>query len=318
MTGEVAVHPLVSPWGRFGLYTFFIDAPEPAIVDTGIASSPAEGMARAIEALGRRIEDVRWILLTHGHIDHVGGAHALWELTGRRAQVVIHEADAPMLRSRRAHVDEYLGGRGGYLKDPEGAAKVAAAGEAVISGELEPTMLVRGGETISLGGDVTLCVHSIPGHTPGSVAYVLDGQRSAFVGDAVQVHGAANGFPGFVDPAAYRASLEYLRDEVRPQRLYLGHPYRRADGTAYGVELDAQQAREALDESLAIERRVGAAAHDCLCAGLQETASPYSPFAPVAKAMGYDRDPTLEPSPFFTTMHGYRTAHPTEHHPQKP
>jgi glyoxylase-like metal-dependent hydrolase (beta-lactamase superfamily II) len=318
MTGEVAVHPLVSPWGRFGLYTFFIDAPEPAIVDTGIASSPAEGMARAIEALGRRIEDVRWILLTHGHIDHVGGAHALWELTGRRAQVVIHEADAPMLRSRRAHVDEYLGGRGGYLKDPEGAAKVAAAGEAVISGELEPTMLVRGGETISLGGDVTLSVHSIPGHTPGSVAYVLDGQRSAFVGDAVQVHGAANGFPGFVDPAAYRASLEHLRDEVRPQRLYLGHPYRRADGTAYGVELDAQQAREALDESLAIERRVGAAAHDCLCAGLQETASPYSPFAPVAKAMGYDRDPTLEPSPFFTTMHGYRTAHATEHHSQKP
>ncbi len=35
-------------------------------------------MAPALEALGRRIEDVRWILLTHGHIDHVGGAHALW------------------------------------------------------------------------------------------------------------------------------------------------------------------------------------------------------------------------------------------------
>jgi glyoxylase-like metal-dependent hydrolase (beta-lactamase superfamily II) len=143
------------------------------------------------------------------------------------------------------------------------------------------------------------------------VAYVLDGQRAAFVGDAVQVHGAANGFPGYVDPESYRASLEYLRDEIRPQRLYLGHPYRRADGTAYGVELDAQQAREALDESLAIEARVGSAAHECLCAGQQESASPYSPFAPVAAAVGYDRDPTLEPSPFFTTMHGYRTAHET-------
>ena len=40
MTHEVKVHPLFSPWGRFGLYSFFIDAPEPAIVDTGIASSP--------------------------------------------------------------------------------------------------------------------------------------------------------------------------------------------------------------------------------------------------------------------------------------
>ncbi|MEU9952052.1 MBL fold metallo-hydrolase [Streptomyces sp. NPDC047939] len=309
MSHAVNVHPLFSPWGRFGLYSFFIDAPEPAIVDTGIASSPAEGMAPALEAIGRRIEDVRWILLTHGHIDHIGGAHALWELTGRRAQVVIHEADAPMLRSRRAHVDEYLAGRGRYLGDPEGEAKVAAATQAVISGEMEPSLLVNGGETLSLGGDVTVSVHAIPGHTPGSVAYSLDGQRSVFVGDAVQVHGAANGFPGYTHPAAYRAGLEYVRDELRPERLYLGHPYRRADGTPYGVELDAAQAQEALSQSLEAEGRVGAAACGCLEAGLRETASPYSPFAPAAAELGYTGDPTLEPSPFFTSMHGYRTQH---------
>lgn len=128
MTQETNIHPLTSPWGRFGLYSFFIDAPEPAVIDTGIASSPAEGMVPALEAIGRRIEDVRWILLTHGHIDHIGGAYALWELTGRRAQVVIHEGDAPLLRSRWAHVEEYLAGRGQYLNDPEGERKVAAAG----------------------------------------------------------------------------------------------------------------------------------------------------------------------------------------------
>ncbi|MEU9157113.1 MBL fold metallo-hydrolase [Streptomyces sp. NPDC048417] len=309
MTHDVTVHPLVSPWGRFGLYSFFVDAPEPAIVDTGIASSPAEGMAPALEAIGRRIEDVRWILLTHGHIDHVGGAHALWELTGRRAQVVIHEADAPMLRSRRAHVEEYRAGRGRYLRDAEGEAGVAAAAHAVISGEMEPSLLVRGGETLSLGGDVTVSVHAIPGHTPGSVAYVLDGQRSVFVGDAVQVHGAANGFPGYTDPAGYRGSLRYLRDEIRPRRLYLGHPYRRADGTPYGVELDEAQAREALTQSLAAEHRVAEAACACLDAGLGETDSPYSPFTPVADALGYTGDPALEPSPFFTSLHGYRAQH---------
>jgi hydroxyacylglutathione hydrolase len=304
---DVPIHPLASPWGRFHLYSFFIDAPEPAIVDTGIASSPAEGMAPALAKLGRRIEDVRWILLTHGHIDHVGGAHALWELTGRKAEVVIHEADAPMLRSRRAHVEEYAAARGRYLRDPDGEAKVAAATQSAISGELEPTRLVKGGETLSLGG-VDVSVHPIPGHTPGSVAYVVDGQGSVFVGDAVQVHGAASGFPGFSDPGAYRASLHYLRDEVRPRHLYLGHPYRRVDGTPYGVELDAEQAREALDQSLALEARVAAATHDCLAAGLQETDSPYSPFAPVAESVGYEGDPTLEPSPFFTSMHGYRAS----------
>ncbi|MGC5075498.1 MBL fold metallo-hydrolase [Agrococcus sp. DT81.2] len=305
----VAVHPLASPWGRFHLYSFLIDAPELAIVDTGIASSPAEGLAPALGALGRRIEDVRWILLTHGHIDHVGGAHALWERTGRKAEIVIHEADAPMLRSRRAHVEEYLDGRGRYLGDPDGEAKQSASAQAVIAGELEPTVLVSGGETLSLGGDVTVRVHAIPGHTPGSVAFEIDGQGDVFVGDAVQIHGAANGFPGFTDPSAYRDSLVRLRDGIRPERLHLGHPYRTASGESHGVVLDREQARAALQQSLDIEARVGAAAHACLEHGLRDTDSPYSPFEPVAEALGYAGDPTLEPSPFFTSMHGYRRQH---------
>lgn len=303
---SVAVHPLFSPWGRFGLYSFLIDAPELAVVDTGIASSPA-AMAKELTRLGRRIEDVRWILLTHGHIDHIGGAHALWELTGRQAQVVIHEADAPLLRSRRAHVEEYLTGRGRYLNDPEGEAKVTAASETVISGEMEPTMLLKGGEILPLGGDATVSVHSVPGHTPGSVAYALDGQNDVFVGDAVQIHGAANGFPGYADPAAYRTSIKYLRDRVRPNRLFLGHPYRLQNQEPLGVELDRKQTESMLDASLDIEAGVRAAA--CHCHGAAPTAanSPYSPFASAAAQLGYDGDPALEPSPFFTTMHGYRT-----------
>lgn len=306
MAHEVSVHPLVSPWGRFGLYSYFIDAPEPAIVDTGITSSPAEGMAPAIEALGRRIEDVKWILLTHGHIDHMGGAHALWEMTGRRAKVVIHEADAHLLRSRQDHVDLYVDVRQQYLNDPEGVAKQTAAGMHAISGEMDADVLLRGGETLSLGGDVTVSVHPVPGHTPGSVAYVIDGQNDVFVGDAVQIHGAANFFPGYEDPTEYLASLEYLRDEVQPRRLYLGHPYRSADGTPYGVELDAEQAARALQESIEIEGRIAAAATGALADGLTATDSPYTPFERVAAELGYAGDPTLDPSPFFTTLDGYR------------
>jgi len=305
----VDIHPLVSPWGRFGLYSFYIDAPEPAIVDTGVASSPAEGMAPALAALGRRIEDVRWILLTHGHVDHVGGAHALWELTGRRARVVISEADAHLLRFRRAHVDSYLGVRARYLRNPDGEAQQTAMAAGAISGELEPTMIVRGGETLDLGGGVIVSVHAVPGHTAGSVAYVVDGQDDVFVGDAVQVHGAANGFPGYEDPPSYRASLEHLRDVVRPRHLYLGHPYRTADGVPYGVRLDRGQAHEALQGSLDVEARVADAACRYLRDGGQETDSAYSPFGRVADALGYTGDPTLEPSPFFTTLHGYKELH---------
>jgi hydroxyacylglutathione hydrolase len=306
---EVPVHPLASPWGRFSLHSFFIDAPEPAIVDTGIASSPADGMAPALASLGRRIEDVRWILLTHGHIDHVGGAHALWELTGRKAQLVIHTSDAQFLRERQAHVDEYTLGRGRYLADPDGAATQAKAAQTVISGEVEPTILLNGGERLDLGGGVTVSVHPIPGHTAGSVAYVIDGQDDAFVGDAVQVHGAANGFPGYHDPDAYQQSLRYLRDQVQPHRLYLGHPYRTTAGIPYDVRLDHQQAAAAIQESLDVEARVRDAAGRAIRGTAAETAndSPYSPFHSAAKELGYSGDPRLEPSPFFTTLHGYRT-----------
>ncbi|MGT2463120.1 MBL fold metallo-hydrolase [Sinomonas atrocyanea] len=310
---SATVHPLVSPWGRFGLYSYFIDAPEPAIVDTGIASSPAEGMVPALERLGRSIDEVRWIFLTHGHIDHLGGAKALFDLTGGRARVVIHEADAHMLRSRSGHVEEYASGRQRYLGNPDGVEQQRRTAEAAISGEMDPTVLVRGGEALPLGGDVTVSVHAVPGHTAGSVAYRLDGQNAVFVGDAVQIHGAANRFPGYADPDAYRASLLYLRDEVRPERLYLGHPYRGADGEPYGVELDAAQGRRALEESLALEARIRAAVERHADDGVVATDSVYSPFERVAAELGYDGDPTLEPSPFFTTLHGYLTQEHATH-----
>jgi glyoxylase-like metal-dependent hydrolase (beta-lactamase superfamily II) len=304
---SVPIHILPCAWGRFELFSYFIDAPETAIVDTGIASSPADCIAPALRALGRRVEDVRWILLTHGHIDHIGGAHALWELTGGRAQVVIHEADAPMLRSRAAHVRDYLDARGRYLNDPDGEAKQLAVTAAAISGEMEPALVLRGGETLSLGGDVTVSVHSIPGHSAGAVAYVVDGQDDVFVGDSVEMQGAANGFPSYGDPDAYRSSLIHVRDEIRPDRMFLGHPYRHADGHTDGVDLDRDQARAALEESIEIESRIREVAQQCLADGLVETPSPYSPFQTVAEELGYAGDPTLEPSPFFTTMHGYRS-----------
>ncbi|WP_166827662.1 MBL fold metallo-hydrolase [Brevibacterium limosum] len=297
----VTVSPLFSPWGRFGLYSFFIDAEEPAIVDAGVTST-VDGTVAELEKSGRRIEDVRWILLTHGHIDHLGGAYALWELTGRKAKVVIHEADLDYLRRRRAHVENYLELRDHYLDNPEAESQQTGMAEAAISGEMSADVVLRGGESLSLGGGVSVSAHSIPGHTAGSVAYVIDGQNDVFVGDAVQIHGAANGFPGYEDPNAYRSSLECLRDVVRPNRLFLGHPYRNSAGEPYDIGLDAAGAAQAFEESLAIEARIREAVGE----GFAETSSPYSPFEAVATEIGYSGDPSLEPSPFFTTMDGYR------------
>jgi glyoxylase-like metal-dependent hydrolase (beta-lactamase superfamily II) len=299
----VDVHPIAAPWGRFALYSYLIDAPDLALVDTGVTTSAANVPAE-LEKLGRRIEDVRWILLTHGHIDHVGGAHELWEATGRRAEVVISEVDAHFLRSREAHVEEALSLRGAYVDAEALRARKAAEVLDAISGEMEPSRTVRDGDVLDLGG-VSVRVLAVPGHTPGAVAYVVEGPAGetehVFVGDAAQCYGAASGFPGYEDPDAYRASLQRLLAED-PQHLYLGHPYRQADGTPFPVALDAQGAAAALTASLDREAQVRAA-----MTGSTPTAneSAYSPFAEHAARLGYTGDPTLEPSPFFTTMRGY-------------
>ncbi len=312
---SAAIHPLVSPGGRFGLYSFFIDAPEPAIIDTGVATSPVEGMAPALAALGRDIADVRWILHTHGHIDHIGGTAALWELTERHAQVAIHTADAGLLRSPQAIIDKNLAIGARYAPTPTLVADQAAQADAAISGGVEPTVLLHGGEELDLGGGVRVRVHHLPGHTAGSVAYEVVGQGDVFTGDAVMLTGAASGFPGYDDPVGYRASLEYLRDEVRAERLYLGHPYRWPGGEPAGVVVD--DVERALDTSLVVADRIadawtrlGAQALDAGKAGsrrAQGGLSAFGPFEAIAAELGYTGDPTHEPWSFFTTLHGHLT-----------
>ena len=60
-----------------------------------------------------------------------------------------------------------------------------------------------------------------------------------------------------------------------------------------------------MQESLDIEAKVRNATYQVGIDGPEIAERLHSPFCCIADYLKYDGDPTLEPSPFFTTMHGY-------------
>jgi len=165
------------------------EAGKVTIVDAGLPGYwrdlPAE-----LEAMGRTIEDVRAVVLTHGDTDHVGFAERLRRERG--VPVYVHELDAARAR--------------GEVKKPGsgwGPIKIRPLlGFLVYSG-------LRGGlrvpplkEVVTFGDGATLDVPGaprivhLPGHTPGSVAINVPGVDAVFLGDAMTTRSVLTGEVG--------------------------------------------------------------------------------------------------------------------------
>lgn len=137
------------------------------------SSLPRQGrkILQYVERLGKRPEDVRRVVVTHHHVDHMGSAPELLEATG--AELYVHEADAPYVRGER-------------VQEPNAPAPVRALARRL--GPKPPVVpdvhhVLRDGDTISIGG--TLRVIHAPGHTMGSVALLWEDESVLFTGDAL-------------------------------------------------------------------------------------------------------------------------------------
>ncbi len=131
---------------------------------------------------------MRYVLNTHGHFDHLVGNRFFVDRTG--ASVALHAADLELLRALPEQGRAF-----GFDLEPSP----------------EPSLLLFDGQTISLG-HTSICVRHTPGHSPGSVTFVLE--DAAIVGDCLFAGGIGRtDLPG--------ASAETLIGSIRTRILTL-------------------------------------------------------------------------------------------------
>lgn len=186
------------------------------LVDTGLPGS-APRIAAAVETLGFRREDVRRVLLTHGHVDHVGSAA---EVAGWGDVVVAaHRDEAPVVRGEADSPPPVLSGWERHLYD-QIHATMPTDPPAPVRVDLE----LRHGDVIDLGGGVEAVAVAVPGHTPGSVAFHLPRERVLFTGDTIARAPDGTVMLGVfnADPAEAAASMCH-QAALRPEIACFGH-----------------------------------------------------------------------------------------------
>lgn len=169
-----------------------------AIVDAGCGNA-TEKLLNNIRKCNIPDAVIDYLLITHCHFDHTGGAAELKERLNLK--VVAHKLDAEYLEKGEQHV-------------------TAASWYGAVLKPLSVEMKLRKSlETICLGGREITAMH-VPGHSPGSLVYqvISEGQKVLFAQD---VHGPVH--PDLLsDPVAYQDSLKKML-ELNVDILCEGH-----------------------------------------------------------------------------------------------
>jgi len=164
------------------------------IVDSGFPSEKSlGGRLDYLNHLGEVRLD--YIVLTHHHIDHSGGAHRLREATG--ARIAMHTLEAQLLHEETERASPREGAEERWLRRE--AAKVTA------------DLTVEDGDTLPVGS-LTLRVVHTPGHSAGHICLFLEEERVLFSGDNVLGVGTtAIAPPPSGDMAQYLDSLGRMK-----------------------------------------------------------------------------------------------------------
>jgi glyoxylase-like metal-dependent hydrolase (beta-lactamase superfamily II) len=159
-----------------------------------VVIDPGGDEDQILEVLNHHGLQLKTIIDTHGHFDHVDANQPLKDATG--AQIAIHEADAAMLAKPSAEAMFFTGNR----------LRLSAA-----------DILLKEGDVLSFGKYRLKVLHT-PGHTPGGISLVMEGDTLVYVGDLLfQGSIGRTDFPG--------GSFEDLINAVKTKIFTLGDNY---------------------------------------------------------------------------------------------
>ena len=164
------------------------------IIDAGIPGSGKTILSYIHNTLHREPSEIKTIVITHYHTDHVGGVRALKE-AAPGLKTAIHEADAGYV-SGRDPLPRYKGLKGLLLR----------LFVALRPTSFTPDIILRDGDRID---DLT-CVH-LPGHTPGSAGFLDAGSKTFFSGDTIRSDGKSL----FEGPTGFTMDIPRSRDSIR-------------------------------------------------------------------------------------------------------
>jgi glyoxylase-like metal-dependent hydrolase (beta-lactamase superfamily II) len=187
------IHQIVlpTPWEVGPVQIYLIEGDPLTLVDTGVRTPESRAaLAGALDRLGYGFEDLRRVLLTHYHGDHLGQA-AMLRREAPALEVWCHEDDAEMCETFSAARDENIEGTDRLFRDFGVPDEIRARQRTLRERGLSQDPLcdaspidhrLRDGERVPFK-DFSLQVIHAPGHTAGHCLYHEPGSGALFTGD---------------------------------------------------------------------------------------------------------------------------------------